>query len=88
LLDKDLFYYSAIRLLGIPLLILFVMKGLGCDALLTGVTVLLAAMPAGSTTVLLADSYGGNSEYASACVFLSTVLSLVTLPVISTLLFM
>lgn len=85
--DPYLFYYSGIRLIVIPLIVFGIMKLIGIDSMVTGVTVLLSAMPAGSTTVLLADTYGKNSKYASACVFLSTVLSLITLPLISTILF-
>ncbi len=83
ILDKELFYYSAIRLLIIPAAVLLILKLAGTDSLVTGVIVLLSAMPAGSTTVMLADKYGGDSRFASSCVFLSTVLSLVTIPVVS-----
>lgn len=81
-----LFYYSAVRLLVIPLLVFGILTLLGADRMVTGVTVLLAAMPAGSTTAMLAEKYGANSRFASACVFLSTLLSLATLPLFSLLL--
>lgn len=84
--DPYLFYYSFIRLIGIPLVVFAVLRLAGIGGMVTGVTVLLAAMPAGSTTVLLADTYGKNSTYASASVFVSTILSLFTLPLISGLL--
>lgn len=86
ILEKELFYYSVIRLLIIPLLVLLFLKTMQVDSLVTGVTVLLAAMPAGSTTVMLADKYNGDTKFASSCVFLSTVLSLITIPAISLLL--
>ncbi len=82
LLDKELFYYSAIRLIIIPAVVFVVLRLLQIDSLVTGVIVLLAAMPAGSTTVMLADKYNGNSKFASSCVFLSTVLSLITIPIV------
>lgn len=83
IMDIELFRFSLIRLIAIPAGIFVIMKLLDMDSLVTGVIVLLAAMPAGSTTVMLAEKYGGNSGYASSCVFLSTVLSLITIPVIS-----
>ena len=52
------------------------------DALVTGVCVVLAGMPAGSTTAILAEKYGGDAEYASACVLVSTLLSLLTIPLL------
>lgn len=86
ILDKELFYFSAIRLIVIPVAVLVILKLIGIDSLVTGVIVLLSAMPAGSTTVMLADKYRGDSGFASACVFLSTVLSLITIPIISSFL--
>lgn len=83
ILDKELFYYSFIRLIVIPIAVLFILKLFGIDNLVIGVIVLLSAMPAGSTTVMLAEKYDGNSRFASSCVFLSTILSLITIPLIS-----
>jgi Predicted permeases len=83
ILDRQLFIYSAIRLLAIPVAVFVLLRVFRVDSLVTGVIVLLSAMPAGSTTVMLADKYNGDSKFASSCVFLSTVLSLITIPVIS-----
>lgn len=52
------------------------------DSLVTGVSVMLAGMPAGATTAVLAAKYNGDEKYASACICLSTVLSLVTIPAV------
>ncbi|MDF2610702.1 MAG: putative permease [Lachnospiraceae bacterium] len=83
ILDKELFYYSALRLIVIPAAVLIILKLFRIDSLVIGVIVLLSAMPAGSTTVMLADKYNGNSKFATSCVFLSTILSLITIPLIS-----
>jgi malate permease and related proteins len=83
ILDKELFYYSVIRLIVIPVFVLILLKLFRLDSLVIGVIVLLSAMPAGSTTVMLADKYGGNARFASSCVFLSTILSLITIPIAS-----
>lgn len=77
LFDKVLLYYCAIRLIIIPITVFFVLNLFHVDSLITGVIVLLSAMPAGSTTVMLADKYKGDSKYATSCVFLSTLFSLV-----------
>ncbi|MFT8888215.1 MAG: AEC family transporter [Ethanoligenens sp.] len=76
-------YYSFVRLIFIPLLVLGVLLLLHVSAMLTGIAVLLAGMPAGSTTAILAEQYDGDAAYASQCVLLSTVFSLVTLPALS-----
>lgn len=78
--DKLLIYFSFVRLIGIPVIVLLGLKLLRIGPLATGVTVLLAGMPAGSTTAILAMKYGCDSEYASKAVLLTTFFSLVTLP--------
>lgn len=84
--DKLMLYYSFVRLVLIPLLVLGAMWLLHVPPLLTGVAVLLSGMPAGSTTAILAEQYGCDAEYASKCVLFTTVLSLGTLPLLGLLL--
>lgn len=73
-------YYSVLRLLVIPLITLLVCRLCHTPELVTGVSVLLSGMPAGSTTAILAEKYDGDAVYASGCIFVSTLLSLVTIP--------
>ena len=42
--------------------------------------VVLAAMPAGTTTAILASKYNGDEAFASRCIVLTTVLSMAMLP--------
>ena len=48
--------------------------------LATGVAVVLAGMPMGGTTTILAEKYGADSTFASKCTAISTVLSLIMTP--------
>lgn len=83
--NKISIYYSLIRLIIIPLIVL-----LGCaifqlPPLVSAVATVLAGMPAGTTTAILAEKYDGDSELAVQIVFLSTALSLLTIPLLSLL---
>ena len=80
LFDRLALYYSAFRLIVMPLLVLLCMHFGGAEPTVLGVCVLETAMPAASTTVMLAQNYQGDIEFASKIVFVSTVLSLFTLP--------
>lgn len=82
IVTKMSLYYCVIRLILIPLITLGICRCLGVDHLITSVCVILAGMPAGSTTAILADKYGRDAEYASKCVFISTLLSLLTIPLL------
>ena len=80
--DTRMYIISAIRLLVIPCIAFFILRPFVSDPLLLGVPVLLSAMPVAINTVFMAQEYGGDIEIASRGVFLSTLLCLITLPLI------
>lgn len=86
MLDKKVLYFTIIRLILIPVLVYLPCKLLSIDPLITGVCVLLAAMPAGATTSILASKYNGDSAFATNLVIVSTLASLITTPVWSAIL--
>lgn len=86
MLDRSIFLFSGLRLILIPLIVYAGCLACAVEPLATGVSVLLAAMPAASTTAILAAKYDGDAAYASKCVVTTTVLSLLTTPVWSTIL--
>ena len=81
--DKDCFYYSFFRLIAIPAVMYGALTILKADPLATGAVVLSSAMPAAATTAMLADKYGKDSVFATKIVFISTILSMITLPIIA-----
>lgn len=85
-LEWKAFYLVAVRQLLLPLLCLAALKLLRVDALTTGISVVLSGMPIGSTTAILAQKYGADAKFASKCVFISTLTSLVTVPILTLLL--
>nr|WP_319473539.1 AEC family transporter [uncultured Sphaerochaeta sp.] len=80
-LDRNLVGFSLLRLGFIPFVSFLVTKLLGLDPLIIGVSVILAAMPGGSSTVILASKYGRDTIYASKLVIVSTFLSLISIPI-------
>lgn len=80
LIDRTMVFYTAIRLLVIPAVVFAITAFLPIDAMLRGITVIMAGMPAPITTALLSAKYGGDEQYATGMIFLSTILSLITLP--------
>lgn len=84
ILDKSTLYFSIIRLIVFPLVILIVLKLFNIDEVLRGIAVIMLGMPAGSTTAILADKYDGDGHYASKIIFVSTLLSMITIPVLCT----
>ena len=83
--DIRIWIISVFRLLVIPVTVFFIISPFVSDPLLIGIPVLLAAMPVAANTVLLSEEYGVNAELASKGVFISTLLSLFTIPLIGIL---
>ena len=76
MIDKTVVFYTANRLLVIPLLVYVVCLLLRVSPLIRGVSVLLAAMPAGATTSMLAMKYNRDPEFATKLVVFSTLISI------------
>ena len=86
LADWRVYAVSAARLLVCPLLTWLVLRPFVGGALL-GIPVLLAACPSAMVVTALCLQYGRSDAFASKCIFLNTVLSAVTIPLLIWLLF-
>lgn len=83
LLDKTVLLTSFFRLIAFPLLFAVILKLIHADEVAMNICVILLAMPVASNTAAMAERYGGDYVFASACVSVSTLLSVVTVPVIT-----
>lgn len=82
LIDQDVMIYCMNRLVILPLIILFLLRLLNVSTLPANLCVLLSGMPAATTTVILAQKYNSDYLFASKMAFVSTLLSMVTLPML------
>lgn len=76
ILDKTVIRYTIHRLIVIPVIVYIVTSLLPVSRLVCGVSVLLAAMPAGATTSMLAAKYDRDPEFATKLVVFSTLCSI------------
>ncbi len=85
-LDRRVCLFSLHRLVALPLLtcLLCLLFPISHKAL--GLCVILAGMPAGATTSILAEKYGIEPEFATRLVMISTILSLPTISIWSVIL--
>lgn len=86
LFSKDTLYFALWRLVLFPLLVLAVLRLLPLDDLLVSVCVIMTGLPAGSTTSILADQYDCDAEFAARIIFVSTLFSIITIPMLGMLL--
>ena len=78
----SIFYVSAIRLLILPLVVIFLSVLFGIKEIVLGVPALATAMPIGALVPIFAEKYGADALLASRAVFLSTLLSMITIPAV------
>ncbi|MBR1408049.1 MAG: AEC family transporter [Clostridia bacterium] len=85
ILRRDVVLFCLVRLILIPLLMLPVLRLLGVGTMLWQVSIVLFAMPVANYVAIQGEMYGGDHIFASALIFITTLLSLVTVPLVTLL---
>jgi len=73
---------TLLKLIIIPVVTWLILRQLITSELLLGTLVIISAMPSAAMASMLAIEYGGNEKTASAGVFLTTLLCVVTVPLL------
>lgn len=81
--DSKLVLFAAIKLLVIPIAGLFLLQQFIADGTILTVCLVMLGTPVASMTAMLAQQYDSNYELASKGVALTTILSVVTIPLVS-----
>ncbi len=82
-----IYVVGIVRVLVIPLIVYAVLKfGFKIDdIMLLGVPVIITAMPVGANAALITQEYGNEPEVASQCIFISILMSTISIPLLSLL---
>lgn len=87
---KEYFTYAAlvsfVRLILSPLIAFLIVLIIGLTGLERNITILEAAMPSAMLSLVLALNYNLEFKLTASCVFFSTIMSLITLPIVIALL--
>lgn len=75
--------FLLLKMLIVPIACTFLIRFLPFDNMILKLFVLMLSMPAGSMVVLITEEYGGKTECASSGVVLSTLASIITIPIVS-----
>ena len=76
---------SLVRLVAMPVLLLVCLRPLGLDPVVLSTGVIIMATPAAVNGFMLAIEHDGDSECMAQTIFLSTLCSIVTIPLVATL---
>lgn len=74
------FLFGTFRLLIFPTVALILCQIFSPDPVGKGIAVIMTGMPAGATAAIFAARYNGDAPFATRCVVLTTLLSMITLP--------
>ena len=78
---------AAFRLLILPIVLWLLLKWTGVGTpLVANIAVILMAMPTALNGSMLAMEYGGDTECMAQSIFLTTLMSIITIPVLAALL--
>jgi len=80
----SIFIFSFVKLLVIPIVayVVLLIAGKSFDPLVVNIIVLQLGMPSGTIVSALTAEYNSDCQYATEGVFISTVLSVITLPLL------
>jgi malate permease and related proteins len=83
--DADLYKLSAIRLLLIPFATFILLLPIHLDKAVVTTVLLLSAAPSGANTAMFAAQFGADAKLASKAIALTTLVSILTMPLFSVL---
>ena len=78
--NRDTLFFSIFRLMLLPAAALGLGLLLGLDAVSLGISVIMTGMPAGATAAIFAARYNSDAPFATRCVIMTTLVSMLTLP--------
>lgn len=78
--ESRLYLLTALRLIAAPVISYFLLLPFGLDPVIFKIAVLYTALPIASSTTIFAIQYKGDAANAAGSVFLTTVLSILTVP--------
>lgn len=80
--DRSIYFLSIISLILMPAIVFSVLKLLKANLLLTQICTLIMAMPGAVTGPIIASKYNGDYKYSSQCIFVTTLFSIITIPLV------
>lgn len=88
--DKKVYIFTALRMLVFPTVVWLLLKPLNMfgvvDMTVMSIVIVLASTPSAAATSMFAELYGGDKVYAGKVVAITTLMAIVTMPLVALLL--
>jgi len=82
IMDWTLYYASIIKLIIMPIILIYFFKLIGVTSIVTNTIVILNAMPTATLASIFAEKYNKELEYSTIIVVITTLFSVITIPLI------
>ena len=80
--DKTIYYSAFLKLIIMPCILILISKLFKDTSLVIKTLIIVTAMPAAAMTSILAESFDKESEYSAVIVFITTLFSVITFPIL------
>ena len=80
--DKTIYYSAFLKLIIMPCILILISKLIKDTSLVIKTLIIVTAMPAAAMTSILAESFDKESEYSAVIVFITTLFSVITFPIL------
>ena len=80
--DVRMYVFLLMKLILFPILVLMIFRNFPVDSVLFGIFILEMGMPVGNVTALIAQEKGADPEFCSKGIVLSTLVSILTIPLL------
>ena len=84
--ELRLYYFTVVKQVILPIVVFPIIAFFIRDPLIQGITLVNIAMPVGNSAVLFAKQYGGDVELAAKSIFITTLVSVFTIPLVISIL--
>lgn len=83
--SKYIYIASALKLLIVPIIITLALKAFGISGPALVIPVIMISMPTATYVAMFSGNYGNDTKFASQIVFMTSLLSMITIPIVTLL---
>lgn len=80
--DKTIYYSAFLKLVVMPCILIIIFRIINDNSVVSKTLIIVTAMPAAAMTSILAECFDKESEYSAVIVFITTLFSLITFPIL------
>ena len=80
--DYTIYYSSILKLIVLPIILIMISKIINDNSIVTKTLIIITAMPAAAMTSILAEKFDKEKEYSAVIIFITTLFSLITFPLL------